>query len=281
MTVMVIPDPQDRIADIRDLAEYISEENHPDGAVDPEAILRSEGVRICFGDFGDSFEGLLEWREGRFYVYCNLVNLPGPKAPRARFTLAHEAGHYFIDEHRNALVSGRAPAHASWCDFRSPAQIEREADIFASYLLMPRGRFNKEARRYEIGFSGIRMLASKYGTSLTSTALRYIDDVLDRAAIIYWAPDGLKWRRLSSNWGFGVPRRTIGSFEDVVPGSATYRLLQGDTSTENGIIRQGTVASAWFPGVKLGWKNDDILVEEAMSLGKYGALTLLYPDARS
>src|SRR5207247_1657430 len=107
-----------------------------------------------FGRYGDAFDGLLEHRSGRFHVYANLDRVEREDSPRARFTLAHELGHYFIDEHRNALAAGLALSHPSFCDFESDLPVEKEADHFASNLLMPAKGFRKLAARAPLGLEG-------------------------------------------------------------------------------------------------------------------------------
>lgn len=59
-----------------------------------------------------------------------------------RFTLAHELGHYFIDQHRRGLEEGKVRSHGSVVEFESELPIEQEADTFAASLLMPRERFS-------------------------------------------------------------------------------------------------------------------------------------------
>lgn len=44
-------------------------------------------------------------------------------------------------------------------------------------------------------------------------------------------------------------------------------------------FRNGTTASAWFPFIQPGTTLDVILIEEAMPIGKYGVLTVLYPES--
>jgi hypothetical protein len=80
------------------------------------------------GYYQEAFDGMLEWRDGVFHIYCNLSTVENSTSVRARFTLAHELGHFFIDEHRNALASGRVPAHPSFCNNANPeVQVEAEA----------------------------------------------------------------------------------------------------------------------------------------------------------
>src|SRR5687768_12192057 len=105
-----------REQEIAELAEAIAEEYFPAARVDPLAIVKTKGISISFGHYGDSFDGLLEHLHGRFHIYANLNCIDYTDSPRARFTLGHELGHYFIDEHRNALASGLAPSHPSICE---------------------------------------------------------------------------------------------------------------------------------------------------------------------
>src|SRR5438067_1156661 len=107
-------DDTERGRDIIDLAEAVSEEYVlPSGKLEPLTITDAKDITISFSRYSNSFDGMLEHRAGRFHIYCNLDRLDNSDSPRARFTLCHELGHYFIDDHRNALASGKAPSHLS------------------------------------------------------------------------------------------------------------------------------------------------------------------------
>lgn len=264
-----------RLTEIRELATYVADQ-HWDGArLDPAALLKKQGVQVCYGDFETAFDGLLEWRSQRFIVYCNKQ---GRLEPRVRFTLAHEAGHYFIDEHRNALIYGDATRHGSRCDFASDNPLEREADYFAAHLLMPSVRLHKAARTVPVGLAGVLRLATLFGTSVTATALRYIDEILGAGVVVFWNSDGFRWRRVAQDWWFDGKRKTISSLDELVPGCATRRLISGEPPSTDGVVRSATTASYWFPRIALSSAGNEILHEEAVRLGEYGYLTLLYPD---
>jgi len=264
--------------DICELADFISSEYFSSGVVMPESILMDEGVRVVYGDFKKAFDGLLEWRNNRFYTYCNLNSVYDKSTPRVRFTLAHETGHYFIDHHRNALKQGLVPAHPSFCGYRSKSIIEREADAFASHLLMPTPRFLKDAKCSTIGFEGIRKLSDKYKTSLTSTTIRYMDVFLENAVLLCWDKNrNLLWRRCSENSDFSERNVASVNFSSLAKSSATEKLLSGNVTNRNDIVETGSVASSWFYGINSGWSTDAILIEQAVHRGKYGWLTLLWP----
>ena len=152
-------DPE-RLAEIAELAEAVADEHCPSGRVEPEAIARAKRIRASFGQYGEAFDGMLEHKAERFHIFCNLARVDRPDAPRARFTLAHELGHYYLDEHRNALSAGRTAAHRSQCEYESPNLAEQEADHFAANLLMPQARFLAKAERVSRGMSGIIAFAS-------------------------------------------------------------------------------------------------------------------------
>src|SRR5437773_1792618 len=89
---------QERRHEIADLAELVAEEYYPSSRVEPFAIALLKGLTVSFGHYEDAFDGLLEHRSGRFHIYCNLERVERRDGPRARFTLAHELGHFYLDE---------------------------------------------------------------------------------------------------------------------------------------------------------------------------------------
>lgn len=266
----------DRIREIATLAEELSEYAiSSSGLVEPGKLLEDEDVLVIPGDFGDSFDGLIEFRRKRFYVYCNLRDDLELSNPRVRFTLGHEAGHYFLDQHRAALAKGESLRHASWCDFSSESWVEREADTFSSHLLMPEHRFAKAAARAQKGLGGVLELARHFGTSVTSTALRYIDLNFQRAVLVRWRLNGQReWSRVPRSAYLENATCVVRSASDLVPGSATHNLIFGKPIAEK-ICTKGTLESCWIRGVSAS--RADVWQEEAVRLGRYGFLTLAYP----
>ena len=49
----------------------------------------------------------LLWRK----IHLNTASGNGANSAKGRFTLAHELGHYFIDQHRMALINGTMQPH--------------------------------------------------------------------------------------------------------------------------------------------------------------------------
>jgi Zn-dependent peptidase ImmA (M78 family) len=129
------------------LAEEISNYYFPEGIIYPEKIAADSGITFSYGNYGDAFDGLIECLSHEFHIYVNIDRLVHSQTTRARFTFAHELGHYFIDHHRNALKIGRSPSHCSKTGFVSRNLAEREADFFASCLLLPETRFKMHCHK--------------------------------------------------------------------------------------------------------------------------------------
>ncbi|EPN9320175.1 ImmA/IrrE family metallo-endopeptidase [Acinetobacter baumannii] len=90
-----------------------------------------------------------------------------------RFSIAHEFGHYFLPAHpENIFKDGFHYSHAGT---GSKDRYEREADYFSTCLLMPKFLFQQEMYKYNDGMEAIKNLANIFNTSLTSTAIRYIE----------------------------------------------------------------------------------------------------------
>jgi len=271
----------ERLDNIGALAESIADEYCPNGKVNPRLIADNLGISVSFGRYSDSFDGLLEYRKGRFHIYCNLDRVESQDSPRARFTVGHELGHYFIDEHRNALISGRVPSHQSLCEFESDNPVEREADFFSANLLLPKNRFMKSARQEDIGLGSILYLSSKFGASVTSTAIRYVEEAIGQAAIIKWNQEGYQWKKISDSFYKRGFRKTIESTESIARQSATWLSLSGDTPPPERFFTRGSTIAAWFPYIDHSWNRNDLLIEQAISLGRFGILTMLYIDGET
>ncbi|MDQ6891082.1 MAG: ImmA/IrrE family metallo-endopeptidase [Acidobacteriota bacterium] len=266
---------------IAELAEEVAREHAPRGAVSPAEIAKGQGLTLSFGSYGNAFDGMLECRRSRFHIYCNLDRVEHPDSPRSRFTLGHELGHFFIDDHRLALLSGKAPAHPSRTEYESKNQVEQEADHFAAHLLMPTERFSETARRTPVGLRGVLSLVNDFRTSVTSTAIRYAQLDLVPCAVLKWGNDGLAWKWLSTETFAARYRKTIESTKQLPTDSPTAMALRGESPPTIGYFECGTTAAAWFPFVTPGATENVLFIEQAIPLGRFGVLTFLYPEAKA
>ena len=259
--------------EIAALAEDLAVSRFQGERVQPEEIATAEGLAFRYASFPEEFDGILLHEHGRFFVVCNERRGVRGTA-RSRFTFAHELGHYFLDDHRLSLASGKIPAHFSLAEFASDQPIEAEADCFAANLLMPAKSFRRKAAELNPGLALICALASTFGTSVTSTAYRAMElDVFPApCAMFRWTGQGAPKRSASL-----TTRAMFGGYrvmtDSAPPGSATAQCL-ADGST--GIIKQTTDCSQWFPAVPSGSPRNVILREEVMQLGRFGWLSLVF-----
>ena len=148
-------------------------------AVSPFKVIRSEGRRIqAFGeDFGDAFDGRLEYQAPYFLLFFNTKYDAWPHRgkhhPKVNFTIAHELGHFFLTPHREYLKKGGKP-HGSRTEFVSDNLSEREADAFAAALLMPRFLADKRINAGPGTLKTLQAGRDLFEVSLTSMMVRWV-----------------------------------------------------------------------------------------------------------
>lgn len=147
--------------------------------VDPLVLAASEAplLRACGDNFRNKFDGQLEYHKARrrFLLLYNTKYdvglLPGEHHPRTRFSIAHELAHFYLDEHHTFLRGG-GKSHASCGEFEVGVKMEREADAFASGMLLPTKLFQPLVNEDDLTLSRIDDFAALFRTSLVSTAIR-------------------------------------------------------------------------------------------------------------
>jgi len=266
-----------RMSGISSLAEAVAREYCPSAPFDPAPVLKDNYITISYGRYGSAFDGMLEHRNQRFHIYCNLDRVYSAESPRARFTVAHELGHYFIDEHRIALASGLAPAHGSQCEFESDLRVEREADHFASHLLMPSLEFNRMARQHKVGLASILAIAKHFGTSVTSTAIRYAQTEIVPCVVVKWSPTEFQWQWISTEPFRARLRSVTKNLNSIPPDCPTSLALSCTPPPSGEYFEAGTTAASWFPFLSDSDTRNVILMEQAIQLGRFGVLTFLFP----
>ncbi|GGC15850.1 ImmA/IrrE family metallo-endopeptidase [Dyadobacter sediminis] len=199
-----------REIELSELAETIAELYCPSEIVLPEHIATMKGITFSNGDYGSAFDGLIEFENGSFHIFVN-TKLDGDlRQARPRFTFAHELGHYFIDEHRQALLNGRTPSHPSYTNFASKNPIEIEADHFAASLLLPASRVKKDCVKRSFNFSLVQDISQKYGASITATVLRLMTIDKHPIMLVCSVQGKVKWFKHSHDFPFKWLKQPFG-----------------------------------------------------------------------
>jgi len=264
--------------DIIKLAENLAE-THKDlgGGGDPHIGFKDYEVDLVEDDFDDAFEGLLRYQDSEFQVFINTGHDHSRTIGRRRFTTAHEFGHFNIKSHRDSIRSGKG-THFSKTGFQSREPMEREADIFAAHFLVPTMILQKRYMSIGWGAKEILDVHKHFQTSVTCAALRCQAALPGNSTLILWGKTEVRWQRMNNDWWFELPARSIRNCDLLAKGSATEKVLNGASIPEEGYLMTGTTRAHWFPRIAPWSCKNDILIEEAISLGEYGVLTILRPD---
>ncbi|WP_422858635.1 ImmA/IrrE family metallo-endopeptidase [Flagellimonas sp. S174] len=182
---------------IKELAESIALE-YKEKITPLNSILDDEGLAVFYDSYGkNTFDGMTFYDNGKFFIHLNTDLGNRPDSARGRFTLAHELGHYYIDSHRIGLKKGLLEPHPSRTNQKQFNQIEREADFFASCLLMPEERFLKDIYRKPFSIGLIDYLKDEYKVSRTACAFRFADIGNHDIMIVYGENGQVKWKHCS------------------------------------------------------------------------------------
>lgn len=174
---------------IEKLAEEVRAVHKTPVPVDLVKICNEEGIELAPGHFSRKFHGRIEYwgDEGIFAIFHPEPN--GVSEGRVRFTIAHELGHYFIEEHRALIVAG--DVHNSVESF-APVRdrIEQEADSFAASLLMPERKVRElwGSKGY-LDAKGLLQLAKNCQTTPKAAAFRYVE-LTEEPCVVIFATSG-------------------------------------------------------------------------------------------
>jgi Zn-dependent peptidase ImmA (M78 family) len=192
-----------------------------------------------------------------------------------RFTVAHELGHYFLPGHAEHLFPEGTGLHESRSGFVSGDRYERQADYFASALLMPEKLFRRQVNCAGRGFAAIEKLASDFQTSITATAIRFAKFTNDAVAVVVSSDDTIDYcfmsDRIRDLRGITWIRKG-----DLLPNGSTTAEFNADASNvEEAQREEGTsYLNDWFDGAPEVEVNEDVV-----GLGSYGkTLTVLFTD---
>lgn len=216
--------------DVKSVALEVSAKRFPH-----EPICAVEELNI------PSFEGLLT-RHPDGHAWKIGYNSEGRSPERIRFTLAHELGHYLVHRQLRQRFECTDLDMHDW-DAQG-RQIEVEADLFASYLLMPLDDFRAQMANEPISIELLQHCADRYGVSLMAAALKWIE-IAPRRAVVVAARDGfVLWARSNkAALRSGAYLRTRVSPPREVP----ERSLLNECD-QLGVLAPGKIpASVWFP----------------------------------
>jgi Zn-dependent peptidase ImmA (M78 family) len=114
---------------------------------------------------------------------------------RKRFAIAHELGHWFLHEAESQIFSCTAEQMR---DYKG-SPMEVEANLFASELLMPTALFRPLASDSEPTLGRIKALAEIFNTSLTATAMKFVDINNHECILVLSKGKSVAWSKQQKN----------------------------------------------------------------------------------
>lgn len=237
--------------------------------VDPFEIAQKVGITVqAKPDTAIGVSGMLLKHGNNFGIlYATHIDSEGFQ----RFSVGHELGHYFLPGHMDAVLKNGV--HESRAGFASHDPYEMEADQFSAGLLMPRKLFTPAMRHAGEGLAAIEHLANLCKTSLTSTAIRYVQCSSDPVAIVISHGSNIDYCFMSDTLKEVDGIDWIRKREAISKDAPTFAFNQ-----DAGKVRQGARIQAtanlqdWFGG-----RRSIEISEDAIGLGGYGkTLTVLY-----
>jgi hypothetical protein len=240
--------------------------------VDLFALCRGEEIELISLDNHSDFNGKIEFLPdvGSFVIYHpNFDTYEWPR--RLRFSLAHELGHYHIEEHRQALLQGKT--HNSKPGFQSKDPKELQADEFAASLLIPWDLMEpKIEKRGFLTLSEIMPIADQCDASPYATAIRYVRMASESCAVVVAHNGKVKGRFCSDEAKANYTGFVTCS--DLPVASPGHRLCI--ETQHNAILDKEHAGTEWF-----GDRGEKFKVwEECTSIGHGYTLSLLGIEAR-
>lgn len=225
--------------------------------LDLEAIAFDAGIEVVY----EALSGCEATLVGVGDRAIATINPSGYRG-RERFSVGHEVGHWMLHRGR----SFRCRVDAVEDNFSSSAVLEKEADTFASHLLMPAALFQAAIQGAERpNFKQLGEVAALFDTSLTATALRLVGVDTLPAIIACYTKEGLRWQAAAKH----VPRRWYLKDQTDEDSFAYDLLFQGKECRTLG--KQS--ADAWFTNSDAGRYE---VLEQCVRLRGEEVLVLLY-----
>lgn len=127
-----------------------------------EKIAKKFDFTVIEFDFSDTISGVLKTQ--RKVIGVNKKHHP----IRRRFTIAHELGHFLLSHENKG---------GDFVDdnFEKPISSEREANLFASFLLMPKEWIKKRVKGQRIDSQTIKKLAKEFEVSEQALTVRFLE----------------------------------------------------------------------------------------------------------
>lgn len=182
---------------------------------------------------------------------------------RKRFAMAHELGHWKLHQSASQLYDCSEQDMINYTG--SPMEVE--ANTFASELLMPSMMFRPACRKGDPSLDMIRSLADEFCTSLTSTAVRYVEEAKETCIVVFSEQGKVKWWKGKDGYDAST---WIDAKQQIHPDSAAWECLKDGVAVT---LLQKVPKTCWFQNLREYRQFE--AYEQAMQLGYYPIIVSL------
>ena len=209
-----------------------------------------------------SFDGALLRSKTR-YAGQILVRSGIREVGRKRFTIAHEIGHYILHGYQQNSCSPRVIE--GWKEGQPVP--EREADSFASELLLPTTDVTQRVNKRWPSLQVVSDIADHFGASMMAAGRKFCDVAPQPCALVWSSQRVIRWFHPSPSFiNFIEPGAPLG-FDSLALAAHQGRIPPGEM--------EEVPADAW---IKSSWLKDDAVVsEQSILMPSYeGCLSLVW-----
>jgi hypothetical protein len=131
-----------------------------------------------------------------------LVDRRAYETAKWRFTIAHELGHLVLHKNVDAF---KLCSERDMNDYHGSGR-EPEANSFAAELLMPKALFGPRCDVRRPSLAHVRTIAQEFATSLSATAIRFVECTPEPCAVAYAEGERIKWWARNDGFALWIER---------------------------------------------------------------------------
>lgn len=200
--------------------------------LDLTAIANAENLSIVTKKLNNC-AGKIVWRKssGLIFISSEIKN-----ENQQRFIIAHELGHY-CNDFENEFSIKCLPNQIF--GLNPSSENEKNANDFASELLMPEEWFLNLVTGKQFDLSLLKNISETFNVSITAAALKYAQHGSTPTTIILSTDGIIKWSKISS----GFPFQFIRPNTNINRASYAYNFFTGEKVPDT---PETILADAWF-----------------------------------
>jgi Zn-dependent peptidase ImmA (M78 family) len=220
-----------------------------------EDLAMARGILIMDGKLDSAAARLVRSGDTGIARISDRIREPG----RRKFAIAHEIGHWELHKKQSDLL---ACTDDDMLARYGASPLELEASIFAGSLLMPDYLFIERVNGRRPTKAVIGELCDYFGTTLTATALRYVETSNDYYVFVLSENNRIRWWRASDS--FGEHELWIENKTKLHGNSAAASFFRGEPVSPK---PQVIDFRNWLE--EISGINSDTIVEQAFPLPAY------------